>query len=259
MSTLQEFCGLSSNASFVVYDDINHMFGRCFLWTAISNACYFIYSVQCAYILGVSKSFSSQRRSLICICACVISLLIACSSLIEVILCYLLEEREEHPPAYVLAKGVSFTAWLLCFLLQCRVTSITMERKQNSRYLLISLLLVVFSSSAQLQLILTIPEYAETFTVHYFGQIIDFSLTILYLLISILIGLSKVTSVQAYNTLEDESIQEVRGEEKTIYLGPSESSKNILPRLLFWWTDRLLKKGMKKQLKTPDDLFLLPG
>lgn len=257
MTTLQEFCALPSNGSYIVYDDINHTFGRCFLWTGISYICYLIYAIQCAYLLGVSKSFSSKRTSFITVCACTVSLLIAFSSLIEVILCYALQERNEHPPAYVLAKGISFTAWMLCFLLHYKVTSITREKKQNNKYQLLPLLLVILSTSMQLQFVLAIPDYADFFHVHYVGHFVDFSLTILYLLISFVIGLSNVTSVQLYDTLEEEGSSDVQ-KEKEIHLGPSESSTNVISRLVYWWSDGLLKKGMKKQLKTPEDLFYLP-
>lgn len=256
MTTLQKFCALSCNGSFVVYDEIDKTFGRCFLWTSISYVCHLIFAVQCAYLLGVSKSFSSKRASFCVIVASTVSMLTAFSSLIEIIFCYALNDHEEHPPAYVLAKGISFTAWTLSFLLQNKVSSITREKKQNNKYMSLPLLLVIFSSSMQLQYVIATRNYSDKFQVHYIGTIVEFTLYIIYLLTSVGIGLSKVTSVQSYDTLEDETSS---SHVKEIYLGPSEVTRNVLSKLVYWWSDSLLKKGTKKQLKGPENLFLLPN
>lgn len=255
MTTLQKFCVLT-NGSFIVYDDISGTFGRCFLWISIATPVYLIFAIQCAYLLGVSKPFTSIRTSLLVSAVNNTPLLLGFSSLIEVILCYAIHDREEHPPAYVLARAVSFTTWMLCFLLQYKVTSITREKKQNTKYILPVLVLILISSSMQLHYVLNRDKYSDQFRVDYFGSIVDFSLTVLFFLICFAVCVSEIKSGHPYKDLDEDNVSVTA--KKEIDLGQAETSTNYLSRAIYWWSDKLLWKGMKRQLRTPDDLFTLP-
>ena len=266
MTTVQKFCGLPNNGSYVVYEKSDKTFGRCFLWTGISYICYLIFAIVSVYILGVSKTFSSRQKVCVTFGTIILSLLSALSNLIEVILSYSLHHRQQHPPAYVLAKMISFVAWFLCFLSQCKVNSITKEKKQYNKYLMCTFLLVIFSSSMQLQFVLqniTEKDYSlKDIPLDYFGVMVDFAINILFFVSCIGISLSKITSVQSYSLLPDDNIvgkiDKFSYQEIDIYLGLSEATNNVFSKLVYWWSDRLLRKGNKEQLKTPDDLFFLP-
>ena len=259
MSNVQTFCGLSSNGSYVVYEKSVKTFSRCFLWTAVSYICHLMLAALCAYLLGVSKGFSSRRRSYLTIATSIISLVSALSKLTELILSYSLH-RQHPPPAYILAKAISFTAWLLCFLSQRRVNSITKEKKEKNKYILFTLLFVMLSSSMQLHFVLqniSLKGYVVgDIPVDYFGVMVDFTLNVLYFVLCIGISLSKITSIQSYEPFTG-SVNWC-GDSADIYLGPSEVTKNIFSKLVYWWSGKLLEKGSKNQLKSPDDLFFLP-
>ena len=155
MLNIQTLCGLSQNSSYVVWVQNDGTFGRCFLWTASSYAPHVVFAMLSAYYYGISTISSSSRPNLrrsscLVLGITIVSFSSAVRNIIELVLSYVLHARVQHPPAYVLSKTISFTSWLMCFLLQRRTRAITMETKRICRNIAVVFMLVLVSSSLQL-------------------------------------------------------------------------------------------------------------
>ena len=220
-------------------------------------------------------------------------LALAATSIIELILSYVL--KHNHPPAYVLNKTLSFSTWLFCFCIQWQTNALTKQKKENTKYILVSFLFIMASSTLQfhyvLKHILVDQIMMKKAPPEYIGIIVYFALNVLFLLCCMGIVCSK-TSRTSFNrslpSLTAPSIQQSSSEENSgeidettsllsteathshydvytqrkqdntdIYLGKAEG-KNCFSQLFFLWSSPLIKKGYLGQLEKPDDLFILP-
>lgn len=247
MSTLQEFCGLQKNESYEIFDKDKNTFGRCFLWTAISYPAFIFLSVVPAYLLGSTQQLTSKRKSYPALLCGIITCLLALCNLIETISNYAIHSRDRQPFAYLLSKVLSFISWVICSMLQWKETAITNRKKKNNICVLFPLFFVLLSVSMQLQIVVeNMHRYSiDTIPVDFVGVIVEFALSVSFLVACI--------AVQCSKTLGTKYLQE-----DVIELGQAEVSTNVLSNLVYWWSNQLLQKGYRQQLKSPDNLFLLP-
>lgn len=256
MSNIQAFCGLPGNGSFEVFIDADGTFGRCFLWSAISTTSHVLLAVVCSFLIGSTKQTGSgAKRAPVYLVLTAIAAMSALSVVVEMVLSYALHHPQQHPPVYVLGRSIAFTSWLLCLILLSRMKIVTDSTRKTTRCLLVPFLLVLVSSSMQLQFVLKMSDFSRIVPVDYLGVIVDFALNIFFFFSCLwCVIFTRRFVAGSYGELHEEGAQK---REETINLGVGES-RNIISKIVFWWTDKLLQKGLRGQLEEPEDLFTLP-
>ena len=257
-NNIQSFCGLAPNETFQVFVHENRTFERCFIWGALTLPSHIFFAIATAYHLGRTRSLVSRGpRCLLARLACLLTALLVLSDATEVILSYVL--KQHVPPVYLLAKVSSFVAWAVCFLQQRRIRGLTVHDKRQSRVTMAFLLPVLVSASFQLQFVdqtMRIHHLSlQKLPVNYIGVFVSFSLSLLLFLLCTIISLSQIKVILPYDRLSEERTDSTND---SIFLGPSESAGNLISKLCFWWSDKLLRKGYKHQLEVAQDLFLMP-
>ena len=258
--SIQEFCGLASNASYEVYVDADHTFGRCFLWTTFTYVSNLLLALICVIRLCLTKRHSTTTSMFLPTATTMVAFLTAVAHLAEVVVSYAVHSRQQHPPAYVLAKGLGFAAWLLCgVLLSVTGRSMTQEKKTDVKYVLSAVVVVVLSSAFHLQYVdkhITSDNITvDNIPVDYVGVLVTFTLNVVFFLLCVSVSLSKVV-VGSLNTAT--STDDVVAAAEIMQLGQAETTRNPFSRLVFWWSHQLLAKGFKRQINEPADLFSLP-
>ena len=225
MENVQRFCGLPNNGSFVIWDSTYNTFGKCFLWTCISYSSYGFLAIICAYCLGISKKFSTRDKHILVILMNILTLGLAGTSLTELILSYALQQ--EHPPAYVLMKTLSFSTWMFCFCIQWQTNALTKQKRDINKYILPGFLCVMASSSLQLHFvirhIMLDNIMMENASPEFIGVIVYFSLNVVFLLSCIGIIVSKINRT-SFNRSIPSLIQNVSSSSSSIQVGNDDTS-----------------------------------
>lgn len=288
MENIQEFCGMNKNVSFIMWNTKISNFSDCFQWTVVSNVVHGVFIIICAYLLGISRRKQQaidkfeRRWPIKAIC-----LLLITDCALEVILTYVLDHL--LTPAYILAKAVALSCWILCFVLQYHGFPLLNLQKKKNLYLLFASLLLLVSYTFQVHAVITaiINSNAEikSWPVQYFGTLISFLLCLCFVVVCV-VSLKcqkdyvlfinhdqKGKSIQAsssddgtisssssfedkYSTKYEKLDSDSCGETKS--KRPQAGTGNILSQLTLWWVNKLVI-GRNAQLKTIDDLFVLPN
>lgn len=295
MESIRTFCGIPFNKTFsVLDDDVPSVLTNCFIWNIISDPVHGIFMITCAYLFGSSSKLRRKKaKGCISLLSEFLTILMVICCLGEVIISYALENP--HPPAYVLSKMLSVAAWLMCFALQYCCRKNFRQYKRNNKYILAFSLIIFAATCVHLYTIIKIIIVKGTLNltrwpVSYYGVYIYFFLNICFILSTIGIfclkpertsfnrsmpslvqnvainGFSSINSRDAFITSGSDSqgsyceAYQIHKERHTnIYLGKAESSRNIISQMFFCWCNALMKKGYHRQLKSAEDLFILPN
>lgn len=283
MATLQDFCGLKNESSFIWWDRNKKDFGDCFKLLCLvipANFLLFCSSVffarrklQIANLLGHSSFILSKLQ--VFTCALIFLELIA-----EVT--YSLIKDSHNSPVYFFSCGIVGLAWLSNAFMAWRNRYITILKRCYPPCHVLLILLVFLMTCLELYSAILKSHFNHLF-LHEYGCICRFILEVIFL--SLLVPLVRCLSNSSglstnFLTAQSTGIQvsgmQVSSEKDAMlksasrgtfyssiqcvsnHLGIAEDGANVISRLTFWWVQRMMKKGYKGELQSTADLFLLP-
>ena len=291
MASLTEFCGTSnSSVKFVIWDSSTGQLGSCFQWLCLTGISHLILAVVSAFLLGSLsiKTYRIEARSKCGIFRLLLCYFNAVIAIISVILAYTL--RHYHPPAFVLSKTVTFSAWLICALLCHRLLATTKLVNNMLKILAVPVVIVLASSSAQLYDYVKFVSSSQGSVQRSKWHVpVCFAMNVFFTL-TVFIGISlsrkgNYMVGRKSQSLARTGIQVLSDEETSRYpeedallgthidsynsfgepsfvgdsvLGWADEEANIFSKVFFHWVNPLMKKGNRYLLRKADDLFLPP-
>lgn len=279
MTHLQEFCGFKNGSSFILWRDDD--FGDCFKLLCLVCPANFL--LVCSSIFFARRKrqifeFLEPRLYILSKLQALICALIFLESVIEASCSWSL--RSYHPPVYLLSSSLVALAWISNAFTVWRNRHVFLLKKCYPTVHVTAIILAFLMSCIQLYSVIVRMQGsdANSLFIHEYGIIIRFVLEVIFVILLIppacgsynRIGLNTDSSTAASTGIQGSTERDAilrSASRGTFYsstqcvtddLGIAEDSSNFISRLTFWWVRPMMKKGHKGNLRSTEDLFLLP-
>ena len=281
MRNLQDFCGYKNGSTFILWNRNNNEFGDCFkLLCLVCPANFLLFCTSIFFARRKLQVFEFLERRLyvlsklqVLICA-----LIFLESLIEVSCSWSL--KSYHPPVYLLSCSLVALAWISnAFTVWRNRHALLLKRCYLAVQLAVIILAFLMTCIQLYSVILRIQRTDfDSLLIHEYGIIARIALEATFLVLLVppacsscnRIGLNTDSSTAASTGIQasTERVSILRSASRgTFYsstqcvsddLGIAEDKSNFISKLTFWWVRPMMIKGYKGNLKSVEDLFLLP-